>query len=87
MNCCYHKHAGKKYAELAIQFLRELPMDGAIGINSVLGTYYEALFNNDQATADEVADVLRKNMGQPLEKYKEVDIYENDIPAKKETAF
>ena len=24
-------------------------------------------------------------MGQPLEKYKEVDIYENDIPAKKET--
>ena len=22
-------------------------------------------------------------MGQPLEKYKEVDIYENDIPAKK----
>ena len=31
------------------------------------------------------ADVLRKNMGQPLEKYKEVDIYENDIPAKKET--
>lgn len=61
MNCCYHKHAGKKYAELAIQFLRELPMDGAIGINSVLGTYYKALFNNDQATADEVADVLRKN--------------------------
>ena len=61
MNCCYQKHAGKKYAELAIQFLRELPMDGAIGINSVLGTYYEALFNNDQATADEVADVLRKN--------------------------
>nr|WP_233994724.1 hypothetical protein [Lactobacillus amylovorus] len=36
-------------------------MDGAIGINSVLGTYYEALFNNDQATADEVADVLRKS--------------------------
>ena len=36
-------------------------MDGAIGINSVLGTYYEALFNNDQATADEFADVLRKN--------------------------
>ena len=29
--------------------------------------------------------MLRKNMGQPLEKYKEVDIYENDIPAKKET--
>lgn len=61
LNCCYHKHAGKKYAELAIQFLRELPMDGAIGINSVLGTYYEALFNNDQATADEVVDVLRKS--------------------------
>ena len=36
-------------------------MDGAIGINSVLGTYYKALFNKDQATADEVADVLRKN--------------------------
>ena len=31
------------------------------------------------------ADVLRKNMGQPLEKYKEVDIYENDIPAKEKT--
>ncbi|QQP27902.1 helix-turn-helix domain-containing protein [Lactobacillus ultunensis] len=61
LNCCYHKHASKKYAELAIQFLRELPMDGAIGINSVLGTYYEALFNSDRATADEVADVLRKS--------------------------
>lgn len=61
LNCCYHKHANKEYAESAVQFLRELPTDGAIGINSVLGTYYEALFNNDHATADEVVDVLRKS--------------------------
>ena len=61
LNCCYHKHANKEYAESAVQFLRELPIDGAIGINSVLGTYYEALFNNDHATADKEVDVLRKS--------------------------
>ena len=39
LNCCFHKNASKKYTDRAIQFLRELPVDGAIGINSVLGTY------------------------------------------------
>lgn len=61
LNCCFHKNASKKYTDRAIQFLRELPVDGAIGINSVLGTYYEAVFDGDAKTAKEVIDVLKKS--------------------------
>ena len=56
-----YKNASKKYTDRAIQFLRELPVDGAIGINSVLGTYYEAVFDGDAKTAKEVIDVLKKS--------------------------
>lgn len=62
LNCCYHKNAKKEYVDRAVNFLRNsLPKDGAIGISSVLGTYYEALFNNDKEMAKMVIKVLDKS--------------------------
>lgn len=63
LNCCYHQRnqISKKYVDRAVGFLHELPKDGAIGINSVLGTYYEAVFNGDADTANMVINVLKKS--------------------------
>ncbi|WP_308558135.1 helix-turn-helix transcriptional regulator [uncultured Lactobacillus sp.] len=61
LNCCYHQEekVDKKYIDRAVGFLRELPKDGVIGINSVLGTYYEAVFNDDKEMADMIVKVLK----------------------------
>lgn len=63
LNCCYHQRDAiqKKYVDRAVNFLRELPKDGAIGINSVLGTYYEAIFSGDTEMVDMVIKVLKKS--------------------------
>lgn len=63
LNCCYHQRdkIQKKYVDRAVSFLRELPKDGAIGINSVLGTYYEAVFSGDKDMAEMVIKVLKKS--------------------------
>lgn len=63
LNCCYHQRdeIQEKYVDRAVNFLRELPKDGAIGINSVLGTYYEAVFNGDDDMAKMVIKVLKKS--------------------------
>lgn len=63
LNCCYHQRDAiqKKYVDRAVNFLRKLPKDGAIGINSVLGTYYEAIFSGDTEMVDMVIKVLKKS--------------------------
>lgn len=61
LNCCYHQHAKKEYVERTVNFLRNLPIDGAIGINSILGTYYEALFDNDKEIAQMIVKILKKS--------------------------
>lgn len=63
LNCCYHQRDAiqKKYVDRAVSFLHELPKDGAIGINSVLGTYYEAVFSGDTEMANMVIKVLQKS--------------------------
>ena len=63
LNCCYHQRDAiqKKYVDRAVNFLHELPKDGAIGINSVLGTYYEAVFSGDKDMAEMVIKVLKKS--------------------------
>lgn len=61
LNCCYHQKVDKKYTSCAIDFLHSLPIDASIGLNSILGTYYEALFNNDVQTQKMVALILKKS--------------------------
>lgn len=63
LNCCYHQKDKviKKYVDRAVGFLRELPKDGVIAIYSVLGTYYEAVFDGDEATANMVIKILDKS--------------------------
>ncbi len=60
LNCCYHQHASNAYAKRAIDFLRSLPLDPVIGFYSIIATYYEALFDNDQETKDMVVKILKK---------------------------
>lgn len=60
LNCCYHEKADKSYTKLPIQFLRQLPVTPEIGFSDILATYYEALFNHDNHTKNEVIDVLKK---------------------------
>lgn len=61
LNCCYHQHADKKYTRLPIEFLHNLPVDPVIGIQSILGVYYEALFNHDRATTQMIISIFKKN--------------------------
>ena len=48
LNCCYHQHADKSYALSTFKFLKDLPPEPAIGLNKLLGLFYEAIFDNNQ---------------------------------------
>lgn len=61
LNCCYHKNAPKEYSDYVIKYLRTLPIDPVIGFYSVLGTYYEAVFNHDQETIVSMAKILKRS--------------------------
>ena len=61
LNCCYHAQADKMYTVKAIAFLRQLPVTPEIGFSNILATYYEALFNRDQKTVNEIIDILKKD--------------------------
>lgn len=57
---CQIKNVDKKYVEKAIKFFktsRKTPDPGLIGY-SILGTYYEALFNHDMKKARIIRDIL-----------------------------
>lgn len=59
LNCCYHRDARPEYYQRAINFLKKLPVEPAIGLNKILGRYYEALFTNDKQTMDIVIELLK----------------------------
>lgn len=51
LNCCYHQHADKSYAESTFKFLQELPIDPAIGLEKLIGKFYQAVFSGDEQKA------------------------------------
>lgn len=59
LNCCYHQQARPQYYRRAINFLEKLPIEPAIGLDKVLGRYYEALFSNDKQTMGLVIELLK----------------------------
>lgn len=59
LNCCYHEQARPQYYYRAINFLKELPIDPAIGLNKILGRYYEALFTDDKQTMNLIIEILK----------------------------
>lgn len=61
LNCCYHQKASKDYAQLAIDFLKILPIDPVVGFYRIIGTYYEAIFNHDDKTRDMIIEILKKS--------------------------
>ena len=61
LNCCYHQKGRREYVKRAIDFLRELPIDNALGLSSILGTYYEALFNEDYKMTETIAEILKRS--------------------------
>ena len=48
LNCCYHQHADKSYAVSTFKFLKELPPEPSIGLNKLLGLFYEAIFDKNR---------------------------------------
>lgn len=61
INLCWRRKADVKYIKRPIKFLREMPLEPAIGIEQILATYYEALFDNDEKTKSLVVEVLKKS--------------------------
>ena len=61
LNCCFHQNSDIKYTKSSIEFLRSLPITPEIGFSSILGTYYEALFNHEQKVIDAVIMILKKS--------------------------
>lgn len=61
LNSCWHQKGDKKYTQKIIDFLNDLPLDPVIGIEKVLASYYEALFNNDEEMKATMIKVLEKS--------------------------
>lgn len=60
LNYCYHHHAGEKYTESSIKFLKSLPITPDLGFSKVLALYYEALFNGDRKTQQSLIHLLKE---------------------------
>lgn len=60
LNCCYHQKADKEYAQVAIDFLKTLPVDPVIGFYRIIGTYYEAVFSNNTKIRDMIIEILKR---------------------------
>ena len=61
LNCCYHRKGSKEYAQLAIVFLKFLPIDPVIVFYRIIGTYYESIFNHDDKTRNMIIEILKKS--------------------------
>lgn len=61
LNCCYYQKAPKQYVDYVVEFLRTLPVDPVIGFYEILGTYYEALFNDDTDKIKWIAVILKQS--------------------------
>lgn len=58
LNCCYHKNGEKKYIELAINTVLQLPAEPHIAYHKILAVYYRALFNKDYQKAATMIEIF-----------------------------
>ena len=54
------QNAEKKYAQVAIEFLKTLPVDPVIGFYRIIGTYYESVFSNNTKIRDMIIEILKR---------------------------
>ncbi|WZL16183.1 MAG: Hypothetical protein LKU_01564 [Lactobacillus kefiranofaciens] len=59
LNCCYHQDADKSYAESTFKFLQELPVDPAIGLEKLIGKFYQAVFSGDEQKARSLKSIIQ----------------------------
>lgn len=59
LNCCYHQQAKMEYIQRALNFLQKMPVDPAIGLEKIVGKYYEALFSQDEKSQKLIIAVLK----------------------------
>ena len=59
LNCCYHQHANKSYTESTFNFLQELPVDPAIGLEKLIGKFYQAVFSGDEQKARSLKSIIQ----------------------------
>ena len=58
LNCCYHKNGEKKYIDLAINTVLQLPAEPHIAYHKILAVYYRALFNKDYQKAATMIEIF-----------------------------
>lgn len=59
LNCCYHQHADRSYALSSFKFLHDLPPEPAIGLNKLLGLFYEAIFDKNTSRIKELKEIIK----------------------------
>lgn len=59
LNCCYHQHADKSYAESTFKFLQELPVYPAIGLEKLIGKFYQAVFSGDEQKVRSLKSIIQ----------------------------
>lgn len=58
LNCCYHHHVDKSYGLNTFKFLHELPVEPAIGLNKLLGLFYEAMFDHNVKEVEKLKQII-----------------------------
>lgn len=58
LNCYYHHHVDKSYGLNTFKFLHELPAEPAIGLNKLLGLFYEVLFDHNVKEVEKLKQII-----------------------------
>lgn len=58
LNCCYHQHVDNSYTTSTFEFLQKLPPDPAIGLEKMIGRFYQTVFADNKEKARALKDII-----------------------------
>src|SRR5699024_4030351 len=58
LNCCYHQHVDNSYTTSTFEFLQKLPPDPAIGLEKMIGRFYQTVFADTKEKAGALKDII-----------------------------
>lgn len=58
LNCCYHQHVDDSYTTSTFEFLQKLPPDPAIGLEKMIGRFYQTVFADNKEKARALKDII-----------------------------
>ena len=58
LNCCYHQHVDDSYTTSTFEFLQKLPPDPAIGLEKMIGRFYQTVFADNKEKARALKDTI-----------------------------